>query len=174
MKFEFKKERNLKNRFEVFIKMPDGTHRNLAWLAKKTGIPKKTLITRFKNTSIKTLEEFTDPRDRKRSRRDPSTNPNSKINYRKYETKYSDKKNKGQGHLLVNIDGVWKTINEIHLETGYQQGTISTRLRKGIDVYNPRKSGKIIDSRKDDLWEGVSDEIRIACESGSNKALLAV
>jgi len=65
MKLEFKKEKNWQNSEEIYVKIKDGTHRNLRWIESQTGITRGTLLKRLKNDNIKTLEDFVAPKHKR-------------------------------------------------------------------------------------------------------------
>lgn len=158
MKLELKTDFDHDNKPAVFIKVPDGTFRDLRWISKITKVPIKKLRKRLKDESIKTLEKLLDS--------------DGKVNHTSCKT---EKRVKPGGKRLITyieINGKWKTVKQISEETGSSEDTIRARLKNGIDLYQPRNKGGISPAKMDNLWEGVPENIRIACESGSNKLLL--
>jgi hypothetical protein len=59
---------------------------------------------------------------------------------------------------------------EICIERGLSAQTLHSRFKNGSSTFKDLFREK----NSDNLWEGVPDKIRKACESGSNKHLLEV
>ena len=74
--------------------------------------------------------------------------------------------------IHVKIGEEWKSVSQIAKETGKPIRTIAYRVNKDINPYQIEKQGR--HPHGNTLWEGVPDHVRKACESGSNKDLLAV
>ena len=83
---------------------------------------------------------------------------------------YSDVHGRIIGCLMVYENPI--SLSEIAKETGKPVRTIFNRINRDVDPYQKNKSVK--KPQVSTLWEGVPDHIRKACESGSNKDLLAV
>ena len=81
----------------------------------------------------------------------------AKFNGAVYEPRFDDARLAGQLADIFNLmkDGQWRTLDEIQMQTGAPQASISAQLRH---LRKPRFGSHIVDKRargdrKDGLWE---------------------
>lgn len=157
MKLEIRIITNKKNLPEKQVKTPDGW-KTITEIARISGIPRQTLASRVR--TAKTYEDLINPE------RKPHTKKDRKFPILKMRDK------SGIKCIHVKIGEEWKSVAQIVKETGKPVRTIAYRIKKDIDPYQKEERGR--KPQGNTLWEGVPDHIREACESGSNKDLLAI